>query len=80
MSSQVASWLTTENDFIRKMEATLDEEHLLVLDSDFITFNFYNLKQQARYKTIKYVNEQCKKTTDISGGTKGVFVHDFGER
>lgn len=62
------------------MEATLDEEHLLVLDSDFITFNFYNLKQQARYKTIKYVNEQCRKVSDASGGAKSLFVHHFSQR
>lgn len=67
----------TENDFIRKMETTLDEEHLLVLDSDFITFNFYNLKQQARYKTIKYVNDQRRLEPYVSRRAESVLVYNL---
>ena len=40
------------------METTKEEDTLVVLDSDFITFNFYNLKKQERFKTIEYKNEQ----------------------
>lgn len=40
------------------MEATASDEVLLVLDSDFLTFNMYNLKKQERYRTWEYKNEQ----------------------
>ena len=50
--------LSPEHDFIRKMEATASDELLLVLDSDFLTFNMYNLKKQERYRTWEYKNEQ----------------------
>lgn len=42
------------------MEATSDEEILVVLDSDFLTFNMYNLKKQERFKNTEYKNEQRK--------------------
>ena len=47
----------SENDFIRKMEATSNEQTLVVLDSDFLTFNLYNLKKQERFKTLEYKND-----------------------
>lgn len=50
----------SKNDFIRKMEATTDESTLVVLDSDFLTFNFYNLKKQERFKSLEYKNELRK--------------------
>jgi hypothetical protein len=42
------------------MEATSNEQTLIVLDSDFLTFNMYNLKKQERFKTIEYKNELRK--------------------
>ncbi len=39
------------------MEATSDEETLIVLDSDFLTFNMYNLKKQERFKNTEYKND-----------------------
>ena len=40
------------------METTSDESTLIVLDSDFLTFNMYSLTKQERFKTLEYKNDQ----------------------
>ena len=57
LMSSLVGFSYLENDFIRKMEATTDESTLVVLDSDFLTFNLYNLKKQERFKSTEYKNE-----------------------
>lgn len=49
-----------DSEFVRKIEISKDESQLFVLDSDFLTFNIYDVKRQRRTCTWKYENPERK--------------------